>query len=270
MSVVKSRKTKKLSRNQTKRHSGFRRHLWSHPRGTDLIKWRLYREQFSQCAYTQTPFDLNRLFDTGYAEIDHALPYSRSFDDGMNNKVLVHTRENRNKGNRTPYEYMNGAENSPQWQNFVAWVEGNKNYRLAKKQRLLRKAFDEDESSKFRERNLTDTRYASKKFKELVETHLQLHSDSKAQRCVVVSGQLTSLLRARWGLLKVRENGDLHHALDAAVVAATSHGMVKRMSDYAKRKELAFVKAALSTQKQAKFPTFMLTILCKNISRTLA
>ncbi len=224
------------------------------PRGTDLIKWRLYREQFSQCAYTQTPFDLNRLFDTGYAEIDHALPYSRSFDDGMNNKVLVHTRENRNKGNRTPYEYMNGAENSPQWQNFVAWVEGNKNYRLAKKQRLLRKAFDEDESSKFRERNLTDTRYASKKFKELVETHLQLHSDSKTQRCVVVSGQLTSLLRARWGLLKVRENGDLHHALDAAVVAATSHGMVKRMSDYAKRKELAFVKSGFVDPETGEIP----------------
>jgi CRISPR-associated endonuclease Csn1 len=224
------------------------------PRGTDLIKWRLYREQFSQCAYTQKPLDLTRLFDTGYAEIDHALPYSRSFDDGMNNKVLVHTAENRNKGNRTPYEYMNGASNSPQWQNFVAWVEGNKNYRLAKKQRLLRKNFDGDESEKFRERNLTDTRYASKKFKELVETHLQLHSDSKAQRCVVVSGQLTSLLRARWGLLKVRENGDLHHALDAAVVAATSHGMVKRMSDYAKHKELAFVQSGFVDPETGEIP----------------
>ncbi|MCH9742139.1 MAG: type II CRISPR RNA-guided endonuclease Cas9, partial [Proteobacteria bacterium] len=224
------------------------------PRGTDLIKWRLYREQNAQSAYSQKPFDLILLFSDGYAEIDHALPYSRSFDDGMNNKVLVLTAENRNKGNRTPYEYLDGASDSPQWRAFVAFVESNPKYRQAKKTRLLRKNFDGDESAKFRERNLTDTRYASKKFKELVETHLQLHSESKAQRCVVVSGQLTSLLRARWGLLKVRENGDLHHALDAAVVAATSHSMVKRMSDYAKHKELAFVQSGFVDPETGEIP----------------
>lgn len=213
------------------------------PRGTDIAKWRLYREQDAKCAYSLKPIDLNRLFEVGYTEIDHALPYSRSFDDGMNNKVLVLTSENRNKGNRTPYEYLDGASDSPQWRAFVAFVESNPKYRQAKKTRLLRKNFGKDESESFRERNLTDTRYASRKFKELVETHLQLHSDSKAQRCVVVSGQLTSLLRARWGLLKVRENGDLHHALDAAVVAAASSGIVKRMSDYARKKELSYVQS---------------------------
>jgi len=93
---------------------------------------------------------------------------------------------------------------------------GNKGYRLAKRQRLLRKDFGEEESAGFRERNLTDTRYASKKFKQLVETHLQLADDSDSKKCVVLSGQLTAYLRARWGLNKVREDGDLHHALDAA------------------------------------------------------
>lgn len=213
------------------------------PKGTDIAKWRLYREQDAKSAYSLKPIDLDRLFEVGYTEIDHALPYSRSFDDGMNNKVLVFKKENQDKGNRTPYEYLDGASDSPQWRAFVAFVESNPKYRQAKKTRLLRKNFGSDESQQFRERNLTDTRYASKKLKELVETHLQLHSDSKAQRCVVVSGQLTSLLRARWGLLKVRENGDLHHALDAAVVAAASHGMVKRMSDYARKKELSFVQS---------------------------
>lgn len=207
-------------------------------KGQHLSKWRLYREQSAQCAYSQQGFDLHRLFEDGYAEIDHALPYSRSFDDGMNNKVLVFTKENRDKGNQTPYEYLGGAEDSSRWQHFVAWVMGNKNFRLAKRQRLLRKDFGEEEARPFRERNLTDTRYASRAFKQLVETHLQLAEDSKSKRCVVVSGQLTAFLRARWGLIKIREDGDLHHALDAAVVAACSHGMVKRLSDYARRKEL--------------------------------
>ncbi len=212
------------------------------PKGLHLTKWRLYSEQNAQCAYTQQGFDLNRLFDDGYAEIDHALPYSRSFDDGMNNKVLVFTKENRDKGNQTPYEYLDGAQDSVRWQHFVAWVMGNKNFRLAKRQRLLRKDFGEEEARSFSERNLTDTRYASRAFKQLVETHLQLAEDSDSKRCVVVSGQLTAFLRARWGLIKMREDGDLHHALDAAVVAACSHGMVKRLSDYARRKELEQVR----------------------------
>jgi len=212
------------------------------PKKDELLKWRLYREQNAQCAYSQTAFDLNELFKAGYAEIDHALPYSRSFDDGMNNKVLVHTKENRDKGNRTPYEYLGGPEDSMEWQRFVAWVMGNKSYRLAKRQRLLRKDFGGAESEKFRERNLTDTRYACKKFKQLVETHLQLADDSESKRCVVVSGQLTAYLRARWGLVKVRADGDTHHALDAAVVAGCTHGMVKRLADYARRNELAMIR----------------------------
>ncbi len=224
------------------------------PKGLDLVKWRLYREQNGQCAYSQQGFELARLFEAGYSEIDHALPYSRSFDDGMNNKVLVHAKQNRDKGNRTPYEYMDGAGNSTQWQHFVAWVESNKNYRLAKRQRLLRKDFGADEAEQFRERNLTDTRYASKVFKQLVEHHLQLANDSNSQRCVVVSGQLTSLLRARWGLIKVRADGDLHHALDAAVIAAASHGMVKRMADYARRKELAFVQSGFIDPETGEIP----------------
>lgn len=213
------------------------------PKGLDLQKYRLYREQMSQCAYTQKAFDVERLFEPGYAEIDHALPYSRSFDDGQNNKVLALTAENRNKGNRTPYEYLDGANDSPQWQAFEKWVLSNKSYRRAKRDRLLRKHFGAEEAGEFRERNLSDTRYICRAFKSMVEAHLQWHPDSdEKNRCVVVSGQLTGLLRARWGLIKVRENGDLHHALDAAVIAAASRALVKRMADYSRRNELAQVR----------------------------
>jgi CRISPR-associated endonuclease Csn1 len=73
----------------------------------------------------------------------------------------------------------------------------------------------------------------------MVETHLQWHPDSDPDnRCVVVSGRLTAFLRTRWGVLKEREKGDLHHALDAAVVAAASRSLVKRLADHARRKEV--------------------------------
>ena len=176
--------------------------LFGHlPKGLEFEKWRLYREQNGQCAYSQKPLassgDVAEIFLDGSTEIDHALPYSRSFDDGKNNKVLVLTRENRDKGNRTPYEYLGGAENSERWQRFVSFVESNKAYRLAKRTRLLRKDFGAKESEEFRERNLNDTRYVCRFFKNYVEQHLKLAEGSAAKRCVVVSGQLTNFLRAR-------------------------------------------------------------------------
>ncbi|GAA5165227.1 type II CRISPR RNA-guided endonuclease Cas9 [Viridibacterium curvum] len=213
------------------------------PKSREFERYQLYREQQGKCAYSLKPLDLHRvLHDQGYAEVDHALPYSRSFDDSKNNKVLVLVEENRNKGNQTPYEYLDGTSNSERWRLFVAAVEGNKLYRLAKRSRLLRKDFGDKEAEGFRDRNLNDTRYICRFFKNYVERYLKLADDSDNKRVVVVSGQLTSFLRARWGLHKVRSDSDRHHALDAAVVAACTHGMVKRLSDYSRRKVLEKVR----------------------------
>ena len=212
------------------------------PRNREFEKFQLYREQHGKCAYSLQPLDLNRVLrEPGYAEVDHALPYSRSYDDSKNNKVLVLSSENRNKGNRTAYEYLTsflGGEEGERWREFAAYVQGNKSYRAAKKSRLLRKNFGGDEAREFAERNLNDTRYVCRFFKNYVEKHLRFAPGSESRRCVVVSGQLTAFLRTRWGFNKVRSENDRHHALDAAVVAACSHGLVKRLSDYARRKEL--------------------------------
>ena len=218
----------------------------------EFEKFLLYREQQGKCAYSLKPLDLGRvLHDPGYAEVDHILPYSRSYDDSKNNKVLVFTNENRDKGNCTPYEYLTsftGGESGDRWRNFFAYVEGNKSYRLAKRNRLLRKNFGEKESKEFMERNLNDTRYICKFFKNYVERYLQLADGSDNRRCVVLSGQLTAFLRARWGLVKVRGDSDRHHALDAAVIAACSHTLVKRLADYSRRKELEQAKNVIDME----------------------
>lgn len=219
------------------------------PRAQVFEKFMLYREQQGQCAYSQQPIDLERVLDdSNYVQIDHALPYSRSYDDSKNNKVLVLTKENQAKGNRTPYEYLtalDGGEEGARWRTFQGWVVANKSYRLAKRNRLLRKNFGLEESKGFVERNLNDTRYICRFFKNFVEANLHLMPSADGQanrRCVVVNGQLTAFLRARWGLVKVREESDRHHALDAAVVAACGHSMVKALADHSRRKELEFLK----------------------------
>jgi CRISPR-associated endonuclease Csn1 len=240
---IKKEQDEFRDRNETDR-SEFANHfnIMGKPRGGDFEKWRFYREQNGQSPYSGEAIELERLLEKGYVEIDHALPYSRSFDDSKNNKVLVFTKENRDKGNRTPYEYLDGANESETWRKFVAFVGNTKAWRQAKRSRLLRKDFSQEEASGFRDRNLNDTRYIAKFFKNYVEKYLQLADGSDSQRCVVLSGQLTAFLRMRWGLLKVRDESDRHHALDAVVIAACSHGMVKRLSDYSRRKELEQVR----------------------------
>jgi CRISPR/Cas system Type II protein with McrA/HNH and RuvC-like nuclease domain len=124
-------------------------------------------------------------------------------------------------------------------------AQGNKAYRMAKRNRLLRKNYGAEESSGFIDRNLNDTRYICKFFKNYVEEHLQLAARADGQtnrRGVVVNGQLTSFLRTRWGLTKVRADSDRHHAMDAAVVAACTHSMVKALADYSRRKEIEYLQ----------------------------
>lgn len=244
------REVQKLQEDYRERNEQAREHFTSTfgrpPKAREFEKWTLYKEQQAKCAYSLEALDLARVIDDpNYCQVDHALPYSRSYDDSKNNKVLVLTRENQNKGNRTPYEYLGGASQSERWRRFEVWVDTNKAYRQAKRSRLLRKNFGLEEAKEFRDRNLNDTRYICRFFKNYVEQNLRLAADSSSQRCVVVNGQLTSFLRARWGLTKTRAESDRHHALDAAVVAACSHSMVKALADYARRQEVQFLREGI-------------------------
>lgn len=73
--------------------------------GQDIIKYRLWKEQDEICIYSGHKITPDELF-TELVDIDHIIPYSISFDDTFNNKVLVLSSENRKKGNRVPIEYL--------------------------------------------------------------------------------------------------------------------------------------------------------------------
>lgn len=225
----------------------------------DHFKYELYLEQDGKCAYSLEPIDLRRIGEPGYVEVDHIIPYSRSFNDGKNNKVLVLTAQNRNKGNRTPYEFF--GQDSARWERFQKWVNDNQKMRGGKKKSLTRIKVDAEDEAKFIERNLRDTAYISKYFKNFVETWLELADDPNrpdgqtAERCIVLSGAMTSKLRHLWGLEKSREDSDRHHALDAAVIAACDHAMVKRLSDYYKKEENRFSQGTdgMTAQQREQF-----------------
>ena len=114
----------------------------AHPSGLDIVKLKLYKEQGGVCAYSLAVMPIEKVLnDHDYAEVDHILPYSRSFDDSYANKVLVLAKENRDKGNRTPIEYM---EKTPgKKHDFITWVKASVR-NPKKRDNLLLEKFDED------------------------------------------------------------------------------------------------------------------------------
>lgn len=203
------------------------------PKSKDILKLRLYEQQHGKCLYSGKEINLGRLNEKGYVEIDHALPFSRTWDDSFNNKVLVLGSENQNKGNQTPYEYFNGKDNSREWQEFKARVETSR-FPRSKKQRILLQKFDEDG---FKERNLNDTRYVNRFLCQFVADYMRLTGKGK-RRVFASNGQITNLLRGFWGLHKVRAENDRHHALDAVVVACSTVAMQQKITRFVRYKEM--------------------------------
>jgi len=204
----------------------------------NILKKRLYLQQDGKCVYTGETIKLERLFDEGYCEIDHILPRSRSADDSFANKVLCLASANQEKKNQTPFEWL--RNNKTKWSSFEARISSQSNKAKmgkGKVDRLLKQNFDENSESAFIQRNINDTRYMSKAIKTYCEKHWKLKNDDDKLRIQVRSGKLTSTLRHQWGLDAKNRETHIHHAIDAVMVAFSTQGMVKRLSDYYAAKE---------------------------------
>lgn len=210
------------------------------PKGEDIVKLKLWEEQGGRCMYTNAPLDATRIFnDVGYCDVDHIIPYSICFKDGYDNKVLVLSSENRQKGNRLPFEYL--SQTPGRWENFEVWVRENKNYRKEKRQNLLKKSITPEEEQAFKDRNLNDTRYISRTLAQHIRNTLQFAQQAgRNVRVVQPNGMMTDYMRKRWGLNKVRDEGDKHHAQDAVVIACTDATLIHRISIYHKRREAQY------------------------------
>lgn len=207
--------------------------------GLDIVKFKLFQEQDGICPYSGKPLEIQRLYEPGYADVDHIIPYSRCFDDSYSNKVLVLASENRQKGNRTPYEYFGADER--RWHEFSVRV-GVSVRDFKKRQKLLNTSFGEKQGAEFIQRNLNDTQYITRLVYNYLRNNLDF-ADSvySAAPVQAVNGAVTAMLRGRWGIEKVRGDGDLHHCKDAVVIAATSRSMIQRLSNYYQEEERLFM-----------------------------
>ena len=207
------------------------------PTGMDIVKFKLWQEQDGICPYSQKPILLNKLFEPGYVDVDHIIPYSICFDDSYSNKVLVFSRENRQKGNKIPMQYLSGTARD----NFEIWVTNNIR-NSNKRKKLLKTELKAEDTEGFKKRNLNDTKYLSRVLYNFInDTLLFADFESGRKKHVrAVNGKVTSYMRKRWGIAKIRADGDLHHAVDAAVIACVTESMIKKVSTYSNYREIYY------------------------------
>lgn len=163
-------------------------HKFSDIRGDTLLKYKLYKEQNHKCAYSNKYISEQELFDSNATQIDHIMPYSRTFENRNFNKVLVFTSYNQEKKNRLPYEAYKGEK----WQAILDFInDPNVHISDKKKETLLLRELDDKE---WLQRNLNDTKYIAVLAKKLIESFL------KPEKCRAIPGAITDKVKHSYGL----------------------------------------------------------------------
>ncbi len=233
----------------------------------NILKYKLYKQQNLISPYSLKTMKIS-LFNE--YEIDHIIPKSRYFADSISNKVLVEWYLNKEKGNRTAWEYIS-AQNSQHKiadvETYLAYV--NENYFGKKKHHLLMEKIPNN----LIDRSLKDTQYIS------VAVKNELAKIVGSENVKTTTGEVTAFLRGKWGLRELlmrlteerfrrmelwdwdnekdapnvswvnkyfdtelnkniysiknwnKRYDHRHHAIDALVVALTEQGFIQRLNN---------------------------------------
>jgi len=203
----------------------------------EIQRYLLFKELDGVCPYCRRVKISSDILNSDF-EVEHIVPYRRSFCNEIFNLTLACRKCNKEKGNRTPYEA---------WHNTERWIEieesakhfSEKGKRL-KADLLISPNAEELVESR---RALAETSYIARSARGLILTRLEMLTDEGRDPSdqkgyvpyAVTSGALTSGLRHNWGLNAalnfdepdpdkklLKNRGDArHHALDAMVIAST-------------------------------------------------
>jgi CRISPR/Cas system Type II protein with McrA/HNH and RuvC-like nuclease domain len=230
----------------------------------NIERYKLWEIQNKISPYTGQPIPINNeygLFSNEY-EVDHIIPRSRFFDDSLTNKVICETAVNKDKGNRTAWEYIVAGSDECIILNQEDFIKHtNENFFGRKRKNLLLKEIPKD----FVERQKKDTQYITIKVKE------ELGKIVGTNKVKTTTGGITDYLKQIWGLndifkeltkkryemmgkrsnenwieyitdnktskkfLKIKNWSKRfdhrHHALDALVVACTEQSHIQRLNN---------------------------------------
>jgi CRISPR-associated endonuclease Csn1 len=244
----KARKTNNDNERANRRREEQIRAAGGVPSADLLRKLRLWEEQklgnINVCPFTGAPISFAMAL-TDATEIEHILPFSKTLDDSMANKILCLREVNRVKRDRAPFEAF---QTNPQvgrytcsYAEIVARADQlppNKRWRFEPD---AMQRYEEDAG--FLDRQLNETKYLSRIARSYL-SHLYDEKGEARLRVRAIPGKLTAMLRGKWGLNSLlrdhnRLGGDTprknrhdhrHHAIDAFVIAMTDQRLLQQIA----------------------------------------
>ncbi len=232
-----------------------------YPNRDDRRKFKLWEELGSDslsrcCLYCGKNICASELF-TKNIEIEHILPFSRTFMDSESNLTVAHAHCNAKKGEHTPFEAFGSIEDGDfSWSEIMNRV--NRLRSSTKKSRFAPDAMQKFEKDNgFLMRQLNDNRYLSKVARKYLTCLMENPAD-----VWVIPGGMTAMLRNTWQIdsilkrkigdaeivhfgLKEDEIGKIHknrydhrhHALDSMVIALVDRSLLQEISTKNARKQ---------------------------------
>ena len=202
----------------------------------DIQKWILWEELSFDVANRRCPYSgvqiSAAMLLSDQVEIEHILPFSQTLDDSRNNRTVSMRAANRIKGNCTPWDAREDFEK--QGWSYDSILLRAEHMPKGKRYRFAADGYAQwlRNEKGFLARALNDTRYLSRVARE----YLTLICPQIG--CVrVIPGQMTAMLRAKFGLNDVlglngekNRNDHRHHAVDACVIGVTDQGLLQRFA----------------------------------------
>lgn len=238
------------------------------PTRSRIRKYRLWEESERVCIYCGQPVDVKEFLLGFGVEVEHIIPRSVLFDDSFSNKACACRKCNKEKNNRTAFDYMKslGEGEFNAYKERVNDLSEREKISNTKRRKLLMPI--EELPDDFIERQLRESQYIAKKAKEMLL--------SICRNVYSTSGSITDFIRHIWGwdevlhtlnlplyrearlTERVERNPDggrraeerivgwskrldhRHHAIDALVIACTKQGYIQRINNLNSLKEVAF------------------------------
>ena len=196
----------------------------------DLLRYKLWLETDGISLYTGKPIEASKLFSKEY-DIEHIIPKARLFDDSYSNKTICERQLNVDKANITAFSFLQNklsADEFEQYQSRVKSFYGKLSKAKIQKLLMANDKIPED----FIARQLQETRYISKKAKEILF--------EITRRVTVTTGTITDKLREDWGLVEIMKelNWEKYDKLGLTYTIEGKHGeRLNKIKDWSKRND---------------------------------
>ncbi|MBQ2522219.1 MAG: type II CRISPR RNA-guided endonuclease Cas9 [Bacteroidales bacterium] len=228
------------------------------PSRNRIQKYRLWEESKHLCFYCGQPVGVKEFLEGADVEIEHIVPRSLLFDDSFSNKVCACRKCNKEKNNRTAYDYMKQIGGSA-FDDYLRRIEeyyNKKEISKTKRDRLMTPASEIPQD--FIDRQLRQSQYISKKAVEILK--------QVCRNVWTTSGSVTDFARHLWGYDQILHDLNFprykaagmtkiqtvshkgqdyqeerilnwtkrldhrHHAIDALTIASTKQSYVQRLN----------------------------------------